>query len=458
MEKEQVNSILESQRHYFVSGATQDIAFRINALKQLRSLLLDHKQEIIDALWKDFHKPACEVISSEVNFVLTELNYAIRNIRRWARPQRYPTPMVHFIARSRSIPQPYGQVLIISPWNFPVQLALVPLVGAIAAGNCVVLKTSRQVPNTSSVIEKMLGHMDKRHVAVINGDHELSDYLLDYKFDYIFFTGSPKTGSHVMKKAAANLIPVSLELGGKNPCIVAHDARLDYAARRIAWGKFYNGGQTCVAPDYLLIDESIKDKFIKLLVEEIRKFYGENPAASDDFPHVINPSAAERLASLMKAGTIVTGGVVDPTNSYVAPTIICDVTPDDDIMQGEIFGPVLPVVTYKNISEIYAIIERNPKPLALYIFTRSRKLGKEVLTRTRSGSSAINDTVVQFASPYLPFGGVGTSGIGRYHGKHTFRTFSNNRSLLIKSNLLDIFLRYPPYSRLRERIFEFIMR
>lgn len=458
MEKEQINLILAEQREFFSSGATLDISYRISVLKKLRTLLMAHKQDIIEALWKDFHKPACEVISSEVHFVLTELNMAIRNTRRWSRPTRYRTPLIHFIASSYAVPQPYGQVLIISPWNFPVQLALVPLLGAVAAGNCVVLKTSRQVPETSEVLEKMLGQLDRKHVAVINGDHTVSDYLLGYKFDYIFFTGSPKTGSHVMEKAAANLVPVSLELGGKNPCIIASDARLDYAARRIAWGKFYNGGQTCVAPDYLLIDEKVKDRFLDLLTTGIRKFYGDNPALSNDFPHVINSAAAERLAALMNEGRIVTGGVADPATCYVSPTVICDVTPDDPVMQGEIFGPVLPVVTFRNINEIYSIIERNPKPLALYIFTRSKRLAREVLMKTRSGSSAVNDTVVQFSSPYLPFGGVGSSGIGKYHGRHTFKTFSNMRSLLVKSNLIDIFLRYPPYSKLREKIFGWIMK
>jgi aldehyde dehydrogenase (NAD+) len=458
MEKQEIISILEEQDKFFATGATLDIKFRIETLKKLRSLLLRHKQEIIDALWKDFHKPACEVISSEVHFVLKELNFTIRNLRRWSRPKRHHTPIVHFLARSYVVPQPYGRVMIISPWNFPLQLALVPLLGAVAAGNCVILKTSRQVPETSKVIEKMLGNLESRHVAVINGDHDISDFLLSYKFDYIFFTGSPGVGRHVMEKAAANLTPLSLELGGKNPCIVASDARLDYAARRIAWGKFYNGGQACVAPDYVMIDESIRDKFISLLTAEIRNFYGNDPSASRDFTHVVSKASTERLASLMKNGTIVTGGETDPDKCYVAPTVICDVKPDDPVMQGEIFGPVLPVLTFRDISEIYPIIERNPKPLALYVFTRSGKLAREVLAKTRSGSSAVNDTIIQFASPYLPFGGVGTSGMGRYHGRNSFKTFSNMRSLMIKSNLMDIVIRYPPYSRFREKVFELLMR
>lgn len=458
MEKDAIDLILGEQKDFFKSGATLDIGFRLEALKKLRSLLISHKPEIIEAMWKDFHKPECEVISSEVHFVLSELSLAIRKLRRWAAPERYRTPLTHFIARSYVVPQPYGQVLIISPWNFPLQLAMVPLLGAVAAGNCIVLKVSRQVPATALVIEKILANFDKRHIAVINGDHQVSDHLLDYKFDYIFFTGGTKTGRHVMEMAAVNLTPVSLELGGKNPCIIAADARLDFAAKRIAWGKFYNGGQTCVAPDYILVDKTIRDRFLDLLVKEIKTFYGDDPSKSDDLPHVINPESARRLASLMNSGKIVTGGVTDPGNCYVSPTVICDVKPDDPVMQGEIFGPVLPVVAFGDINEIYDIIERNPKPLALYVFTRSRKLAREVLSKTRSGSSAVNDTVVQFANPYLPFGGIGPSGLGRYHGKSSFRTFSNMRSLMIKSNLIDIFVRYPPYTRFKIKILEWLMR
>jgi aldehyde dehydrogenase (NAD+) len=458
METEKISLILEEQRKYFKTGATIEIAFRISALKKLKSLLLTYKPEIILALWKDFHKPESEVISSEVHFVLKELNYTIRNLRRWAAPEKHRTPLVHFISRSYVVPQPYGQVLVMSPWNFPVQLALVPLLGAIAAGNCVVLKVSRQAPETAKVLERMIGEMDSRHVALITGDHDVSEYLLNYNFDYIFFTGSQKTGKYVMSKAAASLTPVSLELGGKNPCIIASDARLDYAVKRIAWGKLLNAGQTCVAPDYVLIDETVRDRFIELLKAVILKFYGSHPEQSDDFAHVINQEKAERLAELMKNGRIVIGGETDISKCYIAPTIICDISTDDPIMHEEIFGPVLPVLTFKNINEIYEIIDLNPKPLALYIFTRNRKLAKEVLSKTSSGSSAVNDTVVQFASPYISFGGVGASGHGKYHGKNTFKTFSNMRSLMVKSNLLDIFLRYPPYTGFKKRVLEFFMR
>jgi aldehyde dehydrogenase (NAD+) len=458
MEKEEIGLILENQKKFFISGKTLDLRYRLETLKKLRKLIIEHSQNIKDALWKDFRKPECEVISSELNFVLKELNLAIRKLRSWARPKKVWTPLIHFIARSYIAPQPYGQVLILSPWNFPFQLSLVPVVGALAAGNCIILKVSQQAPNTAAVIEKVISNFDNELITVINGDHKVSEYLLDHKFDYIFFTGSCKIGKYVMEKAARNLIPVSLELGGKNPCVVAADARLDFAVRRIAWGKFYNAGQVCVSPDYLLIDRKVKDRFLELMKEDIRKFYGDDPAKSTDFPRVINPSKATRLASLMNSGEIVTGGTTDPENCYVAPTVIKNISPDDPIMQEEIFGPVLPVIEFENINEVYNIIERNPKPLAAYIFTRSKKTAREFLSRTCCGSAAVNDTVIQFATPYLPFGGVGCSGMGRYHGRKTFETFSNMRSVMVKSNLIDIFLRYPPYNKFKEKVFELLMR
>src|SRR4030042_1858142 len=458
MEKEEIELILETQKKFFVSGKTLDLKYRLENLRKLRSLILSHEQDIKDALWSDFHKPECEVIASEIQFVLTELNLALRKLRSWARPKRVRTPIVHIIARSYIPYQPYGQVLVLSPWNFPFQLSLVPVLGALAAGNCVVLKTSQRVPHTSRVIEKIISNLPKDMIVTINGDHSVSEYLLDHRFDYIFFTGSTSVGRHVMEKAALNLTPVSLELGGKSPCVIAADAKLDFAVKRIAWGKFYNAGQTCVAPDYLLIDKRIKDRFLDLLTKEIRTFYGEKPEQSDDYPHVINEESVLRLASLMKAGQIVTGGTLDLKNHYVAPTVIKDITPDDPVMKQEIFGPVLPVIDFESFEEVYGIIDRNPKPLAVYIFTRNRKLAREFLVKTKSGSAAINDTVIQFASTYLPFGGVGSSGMGRYNGKHSFETFSNVRGVMMKSNLIDFFLRYPPYNKLKEKAFKWFMR
>jgi aldehyde dehydrogenase (NAD+) len=458
MEKEEIRLIFEAQQKFFATGKTFEIKYRLQTLKKLRELIILHEHEIVDALWKDFHKPEFEVISTESRFVIKELNHIICRLNGWAKKRRVRTPIVHFLSHSYVIPQPYGRVLVLSPWNFPLQLAFMPLVGALAAGNCVILKVSRQVPNIAVVMEKILSHFPKELVAMVDGDHEINDYLLNQKFDYIFFTGSPGIGKHVMQKAAENLTPFSLELGGKNPCVVATDARLDYAAKRIAWGKLINCGQTCVCPDYVLIDKKIKDQFLELISEEIRNFYGDNPETSDDFARLISSESVNRISELMKSGQIITGGVTDPERRYIAPTIIKDVRPEDPIMKEEIFGPVLPVIDFEDISEVYNIIEQNPKPLAAYIFTRNKKTAREFLIKTQSGTACINETVVQIASQFLPYGGLGRSGIGRYHGKSSFDTFSNLRSVLSKSNLLDIPVRYPPYSKLKARIVSFLMK
>jgi aldehyde dehydrogenase (NAD+) len=458
MEKEDIRLIIDSQKQFFATGKTFDTDFRLETLKKLRLLINQHEQDIVNAIWKDFHKPEFEVIATESRFVIKELNHTIRNLKSWSRKKRIKTPVVHFLSHSYVIPQPYGQVLVLSPWNFPFQLAFLPLIGAIAAGNCVLLKVSSQVPETAAVMVRILSHFPRELVAMIDGDHSVNDFLLDQKFDYIFFTGSPRVGKSVMQKASVNLIPVSLELGGKNPCVIAADARLDYAAKRIAWGKLINGGQTCVSPDYLLIDKKVRDTFLLLISEEIRKFYGDNPEKSNDFSRVISSESVERLSRLMNTGQIVIGGKTDLETKYVAPTVIKDVRPDDPIMQEEIFGPVLPVIDFDEFEEVYAIIEQNPKPLATYIFSRNKKLISEFMRRTQSGNACVNETVMQIASPYLPYGGIGSSGIGRYHGKKSFETFSNMRSVLVKSNLLDIWLRYPPYSGIKTKIISFLMK
>jgi len=458
MEKDQISLILSRQRQFFATGRTLDVSFRIEILTKLRSLIIEHEKEIVGALWHDFHKPEFEVIATESRFVIMEINHTIARLKRWSQKRRVGTPIVHFISHSYISPQPYGQVLILSPWNFPFQLAFMPLVGALAAGNCVILKTSRQVPEINAVMEKILGFLPSELATFIDGDHSISDFLLSHKFDYIFFTGSPRVGKYVMQKASENLTPFSLELGGKNPCVVTADAKLGYAAKRIAWGKFINSGQTCVSPDYLLIDRKVKDEFLDLISKEIRNFYGENPEISNNFARVISSESVIRLTGLIKDSVIVTGGISDTESKYFSPTIIKDVKPGDPVMQEEIFGPVLPVIDYENIEEIYPIIELNPKPLATYIFSTNKRTISDFMRRTQSGCAGINETVMQIASSYLPYGGIGPSGIGRYHGKKSFETFSNMRSVLVKSNLLDIWLRYPPYSKFKTRIVSFLMR
>ncbi|MCJ7448640.1 MAG: aldehyde dehydrogenase family protein [Bacteroidales bacterium] len=458
MEKEEISLILDNQKKFFASGKTLDISYRLETLKKLRSLIIQNEKEIKDALWKDFHKPEFEVIATESRFVIKEINLAIRKLRKWAKPKKVRTPIIHFIARSYITSQPYGQVFVLSPWNYPIQLSFLPMVGALAAGNCVVLKVSRHVTHITAVMEKILGNFPRELITMINGDHSVSEYLLNQKFDYIFFTGSCKVGKYVMQKASENLIPVSLELGGKNPCVVAADAKLDFAAKRIVWGKFMNAGQTCICSDYILVDKKVKDRLLELITDKLRLYYGENAAESNDYARIINQENTRRLSALIKTGQIVAGGKVDIERCYIAPTVIKDVKPDDPIMQKEIFGPILPVIDFENFDEVYEIIEKNPKPLAAYIFTRDKKLAHDFLRKTRSGTAAINETVLQIASPYLPYGGVGYSGIGKYHGRKSFETFSNMRSVLIKSNLVDFFLRYPPYNSFKEKVLSWLMR
>jgi len=458
MEKEEIQLVLDNQRKFFATRKTLDIRYRLEILKKLRTLVILHELDIKKALWSDFHKPGFEVLATETRFVIKEMNLAIRKLKRWNRNKRVWTPLVHFMAHSYITAQPYGQVLVLSPWNFPFQLSFMPLIGALAAGNCVILKVSRQVPNITSVMEKILEEFPKELVTMMNGDHTVSEYLLNYKFDYIFFTGSCKIGKYVMQKAAENLIPVSLELGGKNPCVIAADARLDFAARRIAWGKFMNAGQTCICSDYLLVDRRVKDRFLEIITNEIDSFYGKNPEKSNSFARIISSDNIRRISLLLKAGQIVTGGKIDEESRYVAPTVIKEIKPDDPIMQEEVFGPVLPVIDFDDFEEVYRIIEKNPKPLATYIFTRNTKLAREFVRKTQSGSAGINDTVIQIASPYLPYGGVGSSGLGRYHGRKSFETFSNMRSVIVKSNLLDLNLRYPPYNKFKEKVLSFLMR
>jgi len=458
MDKEELEKILEIQRNYFASGKTLNINYRLAYLKKLRSLILSHEDELKDALYKDFHKPSFEALGTESRFTVAEISMMIRNLRKWAGRQRVRTSLTNFPARSYILPQPYGQVLILSPWNYPFQLSMIPAMSALAAGNCVVLKVSQKVPNTLEVISKIINHFPKELIVLIKGEHSLSDYLLNFPFDYIFFTGSPAVGRKVMAKAAGNLTPITLELGGKNPCIVAADAKLGLAAKRIASGKFLNAGQTCIAPDYLLIDDKVRDRFLELLVNEIKSFYGDDPSESQDYCRMINAGKTERMESFMKDGNIITGGIADPGNCFVAPTIITGIQPEDPVMQEEIFGPVLPVITFSDFSEVYSVISRNPKSLAAYIFTTSKKLAGEFLSKTQSGSAAVNDTVMQIASPYLPFGGIGPSGSGRYHGRKSFETFSNLRSVMEKSNLIDIPVRYPPYTAFKEKMLKLLMR
>lgn len=447
MTKDNIPEILQLQREFFASHATKDVSFRLKNLKKLKKAIKKYEEPLYDALFEELHKSKFESYATEIGFVLDEIGTTIKHLKDWAKVEKVDTPLVHFKAESYIYAEPYGQALIIAPWNYPFQLLIAPLAGAIAAGNTAILKPSEYTPKTAAVMEKMLSEIfPPEYVATFQGKKEVSQALLKEKFDYIFFTGSTQVGRIVMKAAAEHLTPVTLELGGKSPCVVHKDANLDLAAKRIVWGKFINAGQTCVAPDYLYIHKDIKDKFLKMLQEIIRRYFTDNPKQSPDYPRVVNEQNMRRLLALIEGADVYCGGQHDMEQRYLAPTILNNVQPIDPVMQEEIFGPVFPVMEYADFSEAIDYINANPKPLALYIFSESKKRQKEILLKTSSGGGCINETVMHLASPYLPFGGVGQSGMGAYHGKSSFDTFSHKKSVMKKSNLVDVPLRYPPYN------------
>ncbi|HEY9621856.1 MAG TPA: aldehyde dehydrogenase [Crinalium sp.] len=439
------HSLLQNQRQFFNIGTTKDVDFRIAQLKALRQAIQAHESEILTALKADLHKSTGEAYLSEL-LVLKEIDYALKHIRQWAKPLRISTPLEQLPGRSRIYPEPLGVVLIMGAWNYPFQLMMAPLVGAIAAGNCAILKPSEIAPHTSRVVADVISKtFDPQYVTVMEGGAEVSQALLEEKFDHILFTGSAAIGKLVMAAAAKHLTPVTLELGGKSPCIVDRDIHLEHTARRIIWGKFLNAGQTCVAPDYLLVQKNVKADLIQAMQIVIREFYGDDPSQCEDYVRIISDRHFERLVQFLGDGRVVIGGDKNPSDRYLAPTVMDQVPLDAALMQEEIFGPILPVVEYEDLEEAIALINARPKPLALYIFSRSQQIQNRILKETSSGGAAINDTVMQFGVSALPFGGVGDSGIGQYHGKASFDTFSHYKSVLYKPFWLDIKLRYAPY-------------
>ena len=450
MEMESISQTLTRLREFFALGKTKDVEFRIAQLKKLKEGIRKYEPEIMASLYEDMRKPPFESYASEIGILYTEIDHVIRHLRSWSRLRRVATPIIHFLSQSRVYQEPYGVVLIISPWNYPFQLAIAPLIGAIAAGNCILLKPSELSPATSATIEKMITELFyPDYMAVFQGEAEETKKLLEEKFDYIFFTGSTAVGRIIMAAAARHLTPVTLELGGKSPCIVHEDASLDYGIKRITWGKFFNAGQTCIAPDYILIHRKIKDTFVEKMISTIHKFYGEEPKMSPDYARIINERHFNRLLKLMKSGRILHGGKFLIKDLYIAPTIIDEVSPDDPVMQEEIFGPLLPLIEYDNIDEAIAFVNQRPQPLALYCFSENKEIQDRILRETSSGGGCINDTVSHIGSQELPFGGIGESGMGAYHGKASFDTFTHRRGILFRSNLVDIPLRYPPY---RDRV------
>ncbi len=441
-----ITELLKQQRKYFAKGKTYPITIRKEYLKKLGQAITIYEKEILEALRMDLNKAPFEAYGTEIGMVREELKTVSKNLEKWSRPSREKTSLMNFPSVSRIYSEPYGIVLIISPWNYPFQLALSPLVGAIAAGNCAVVKPSNYSPNTSKVIELILSEVfPEEYVAVIQGGREANQSLLSQKFDYIFFTGSVEVGKTVMRAAAEHLTPVTLELGGKSPCIVDETANLELAARRIVWGKFINSGQTCVAPDYLLVQSSVKAELMNKMKKYIIKFYGTDATKNENFPKIINEKHFHRLLALMEGEEVVIGGHSSKETNQIAPTILDHISWNSTIMQEEIFGPILPVLEFNRLEEIIPQINARPKSLALYYFTTSKANERKIIRHISYGGGCINDTVMHLASTSMPFGGVGESGMGRYHGKDSFDTFTHKKSVLKKSLRVDIPLRYPPY-------------
>lgn len=439
-------SMLHTQRAYFQTGDTKDVEFRIRQLKKLYQWITVHEQEIMDALYMDLNKSNFEAYATEIGIVKEEIRYTLKHLRKWAAPKRVPTPITQFPSKSFIYPEPYGIVLIMSPWNYPFQLTIAPLVGAICAGNCAVVKPSAYSPHTTKVMADMLRELfQEKYIAVVEGGRQENQALLNEKFDYIFFTGSVNVGKYVMEKASAHLTPVSLELGGKSPCIVDETADLKLAAKRIVWGKFLNSGQTCVAPDYILVQNSVKDKLVRYMEKYIRKMFGKDPMQNPDYPKMINEKHFNRVLGLTERSHVVCGGGSDVDMLKIEPTVLDQVTWESPVMQEEIFGPLLPVLTFYDIEEAIQMVNARPRPLALYYFTKDKQREAMMLKQVSYGGGCINDTIVHLATSHMPFGGVGNSGMGGYHGKDSFDTFTHKKSIMKKSVLLDIPIRYAPF-------------
>jgi aldehyde dehydrogenase (NAD+) len=423
-----------------------NIQFRKETLKRLLCSIEENENRIIEALYKDFKKPEFEAVLTETNYVIADLKNTIKNLKCWAKPKRVLPSILNFPSSDFIYSEPYGKVLVISPWNYPFQLALCPLIAAVAAGNSVVLKPSELTPNTSSIIAEIISKVfSKNHVEVIEGGVEVSQNLLTQKWDYIFFTGSVAVGKIVAKAAAEYMTPVTLELGGKNPCVIDETANIKLAAKRIVWGKFINAGQTCIAPDYLLVQKKVKLELVDYLKQEIINAYSDNPELSPDYTRIVNTRNWDRLKSLIEPKKILFGGQNNSEDCYLAPTLIDETSFVSPVMKEEIFGPILPILSYENESELDAIITKYEKPLSLYVFTTKNNFAEKIIQKFSFGGGCINDTVIHFSNNRLPFGGVGHSGMGAYHGKMSFDTFSHKKAIVKKANWLDLPLRYAPY-------------
>lgn len=447
---------LQEMKAYYKTGITKDYSKRLESLEKLRSAIYANEEAILKALKKDLNKSKMEAYMTEIGIVLEEINYAIRHLKKWMKPKRVRNPISQIGSRSYIYREPYGVVLIMAPWNYPFNLAIMPLIGAIAGGNVALIKTSKESPSVSEVIEKMIETtFDKDHIHYIKGDHETTDKIIDLGVDYIFFTGSQKVGKHIMRKAADGLTSITLELGGKNPTIVHEDANLKVAAERIVWGKFLNAGQTCLAPDHIFVHSKVEKALKKEIAEAIREFYGDEHKESADYARIVNQKHFDRLVKCLDEVKIIYGGDHDRERLYIEPTLMSMVSEYDEVMKEEVFGPILPIISYENLDELIAELKDKPKSLALYIFSENDRISENIIEELSYGGGCINDTLSHIANNRLPFGGVGASGMGTYHGKESFDTFTHQKSILKKSTKIRIKLPYPPY---RENKLEWIKK
>ena len=459
MTEQRMNEIIEKQRKFFESGKTLDVKYRINALKKLRETIYKYEDRIKDAIYSDLGKGENEAYFCETGLTISEISYMIKHTKKFAKDKTVRTPLAQFASRSFVKSSPYGTVLVMSPWNYPFLLSVDPLVDALAAGNTVIIKPSAYSPATSKVIADMIADcFNEEYVAVITGGRAENQHLLSCKFDYIFFTGSKDVGKLVMEKAAKHLTPVTLELGGKSPCIVDETAKITLTARRLVFAKFLNCGQTCVAPDYILCHKSVKDELVKALKSEIVRQYTENPLINPSYGKIINEKHFDRICSLIDENKTVHGGNSDRSTLKIEPAVMDNVTFDDAVMQEEIFGPVLPVLTYENIDDVIEIVNGRDKPLAFYVFSEKKKTIKKLLSSCQFGGGCVNDAVIHLATSNMGFGGVGESGMGSYHGKCGFDTFSHKKSIVDKKTFMDLPMRYQPYKKLYMKLIRMFLK
>lgn len=446
-------SVLDNQRAFFRSGKTKSIEFRIQQLTQLKKVILEHESELLEALKKDLNKPSFEAYMSEIAVLCEEIHFTTKNLKKWSQAKSVSTPLPLLPGRSEIVSEPFGVVGVFAPWNYPVQLLLSPAVGALAAGNCAVLKPADLTSETQKVLIRMINeNFDPGLLIALDGGVPECEELLKNKFDFIFFTGSPRVGKIIMKAAAEHLTPVCLELGGKSPCIIDKEANLNVAVKRVVWAKFFNAGQTCVAPDYVYVHHSLRDRFLKMAQERMIEIFGTRPEDCPHFGRIISSNHLQRLVDLMPKDKIVYGGDYNKEKKFLSPTLLSPIRWDDRIMSEEIFGPLLPVLEFQDLETVIKEINDRPKPLALYYFSENSSAQKKIIQETSSGGVCINDCIVHLANPNLPFGGVGNSGMGSYHGEQSFKTLSHSKSVFTNTTLLDPPLRYPPYGTWKERI------